>query len=102
MEPLIDRPKVEFEEESRSWRAQALRESSSKMEVWVIKYSRGYITDRTHARYFLVGFAFVAFAFAFYPLLFGGGSQLVTKAEPPSGYKIVYPKHAPPRLEKNP
>lgn len=81
---------VRFDEENRMNLPPA---ETSRMTLWVMKYSGGLVRDEKQANYVLIGVAVIAFAITLF-LIFGGGDDavtptpinLITEPQPPEGY----------------
>jgi len=89
--------RVEFQDDYVS-RSYDDYDNTPKMVRFIKNHSGGIIKNEKQASYVLIGFVVVAFIIMFIFLFIGGGGKAKFKAPP--GQKIIYPKNAPPRLEK--
>lgn len=97
-----EQPAVAFEGEEFKQSERSFEPQAPRMAQWVIRHSGGRIQNGRQANYVLIGFILLAALTTFFLLSGGGGSAGERNAASftaPSGYKVVYPADAPPRLE---
>ncbi len=70
-----------------------------KIIGFVMKISGGLIKDQKQAEYVLIGFVFIAILFSIF-LFLNANSKNRAEIKAPSGYHIIYPTDAPPKMEK--